>query len=188
MFESIFFVFLAIFLSELGDKTQLIIFALSNKCKNKLTLFFVALLAFVLVDGLIIFFGEIIDKVLPHSAIQIIAGLLFFYFGISILLEKKEDCEVVDVSKVKKKKFFISSFLLLALAEMGDKSQITAFLLSTQYGFLATIIGLTIAFSILIALAIFLSTLIKKKYICHIQKCAGVLFIAFGILAFISLL
>lgn len=188
MIESIFFVTLAIFLSELGDKTQLIIFALSNKCKNKFTLFFVALLAFVLVDGLIIFFGEVIDKVLPQTAIQIMAGVLFFYFGIGILLEKEEDNEEIDISKVKKKKFFISSFLLLALAEMGDKSQITAFLLSTQHGFIATLLGLTIAFAILIVLAIFLSTLIKKKYIYHIQKSAGVLFIIFGILAFISLI
>lgn len=187
MYEGIALAFLLIFLSEFGDKTQLMVFTLSNRTKNKILLFFTALLAFALVDGIIIYFGEVITNVIPNLVIQIIAAALFFYFGLSTLFEKNGEDEKIEIKKISKKKFFLTAFLLLALAEMGDKSQIAAFVLATQYGFLPTFIGLVLAFGVLTGIAILVSCLIKKEYVKYFQKGAGVLFIIFGIVALMSL-
>lgn len=187
MYEGIFLAFLLIFLSEFGDKTQLMVFTLSNRTKNKVLLFFTAILAFALVDGIVIYFGDVITNVIPTLVIQIIAAALFFYFGISTLLEKNDEDEEVSIKKFSKKKFFLTSFLILALAEMGDKSQIAAFVFATQYGFLPTFIGLVLAFTVLTGIAILVSCLIKKEYVKYFQKGAGILFIIFGIITLMSL-
>lgn len=78
---------------------------------------------------------------------------------------------------------FFSSFLLNFFAELGDKTQITALVLATRYGFLTVSTGIFLAILLLQGLAVIfggsLSSLFKNKE--AISIIAGLIFLAFGI-------
>ena len=79
--------FLMIFLAELGDKTQLAIFAFASKEKSSLSVFLGASLALVLTSLTAVLLGGVLGKVIPGRVIKIIAGLLFVGFGLWSIIE-----------------------------------------------------------------------------------------------------
>ena len=62
MISDILLPFITIALAELGDKTQLAVFALASKTKKHLSLLLGAILAFVIADGLAVILGAAADK------------------------------------------------------------------------------------------------------------------------------
>ncbi len=80
--------FLAIFLAELGDKTQLAVLTLSAESKKPISVFLGAILAFAVVTLLGAILGNAITRLIPTHIIEKIAGVAFIIIGILILLEK----------------------------------------------------------------------------------------------------
>lgn len=74
-----------LFLAELGDKTQLAVFALSAEHKSLGTVFLGASLALIVVTLLGAFFGGLITAYIPPKVIQTGAGALFIIMGASLL-------------------------------------------------------------------------------------------------------
>jgi len=79
--------FLLIAVTELGDKTQLAIVALSAEYDAPIQVFLGAMLAFALLTALSVVFGRIISRYIPARYIKIGATLIFFAFGILFLFE-----------------------------------------------------------------------------------------------------
>jgi len=177
--------FITIGIAELGDKTQLIVFTLAGKHKKPIQLLIGATLAFLAADAIAIFLGAIIQRYVDLDIIKLIGGLLFIGFGVFTLIKKEKEEDI----KLKKKKgmFLFTAFIIVFIAEMGDKTQLAAGLFATQYNPYLVLLGAVLAESLLSALAIFLGKAILK----HIDEkkvamIAGILFILIGILMVVN--
>ena len=172
--------FALIALAELGDKTQLTVIALSAKY-DRTKVFSGVVLAFVLVTGLGVLVGEGLLKIIPEDMIKIIAGLMFVVFGIWMLLSK-EDCEGDENPRVLNP--FISTFSMIALAEMGDKTQLSAITLSAKYDSpYLVFFGAVLALVLISLLGIFAGKkLCEMVPMSKIKLGAAVMFILFGIM------
>jgi len=172
--------FALIALAELGDKTQLTVIALSARYDRK-KVFSGVVLAFVLVTGLGVLVGEGLLKIIPEEMIKIIAGIMFVVFGLWMLLSK-ENCEEEENPRVLNP--FISTFSMIALAEMGDKTQLTAITLSAKYGSpYLVFLGAVLALVLISLLGIFAGKkLCEIVPLSKIKLGAAVMFILFGIM------
>jgi putative Ca2+/H+ antiporter (TMEM165/GDT1 family) len=79
--------FLMIFLAELGDKTQLSIFALAANRKAFLSVFIGATGALILTTLIAAALGSAIGRFIPEKVIKIVAGAVFIGFGALTLYE-----------------------------------------------------------------------------------------------------
>ena len=170
-----------IFLAELGDKTQLAVITLCSRHDWKVVLSG-AMLSFALIDGLSVLVGRGIAEVVPLFWIQIIGGVMFIAFGFYILLHKERENESFRLTE--KSSGFISTLILISLAELGDKTQLAVIALAAEYaevvmvflgvisGFLAiTIIGVLIGKGLI--------HLVPQRYL---RLVSAVLFIGFGLI------
>jgi putative Ca2+/H+ antiporter (TMEM165/GDT1 family) len=139
------------------------------------------MLAFFIVDGIAIAAGSWVTNVVPIQTVKIASGILFIVFGIITLLRKEKETE--------QKKFysnpFMSGFLLIFLAEWGDKTQIASALFAAKYNallvLLGTIGGLFLVSVTAVYCGMFLADHIKKNVL---KKVSAVIFIIMGIVFF----
>ena len=89
-FKALISVFSLVFLSELGDKTQLatILFAADSNM-NPMTVFLGASLALVLSSALGVFAGAMLTKTVSPYWLKIVSGFGFICMGCFILLFSK---------------------------------------------------------------------------------------------------
>lgn len=80
--------FMAIFLAELGDKTQLAAFALSSGTSSRMTVFLAASLALVATTALAVVAGGLIGRYIPAIWLQRAAGVAFIVLGVVFLLSR----------------------------------------------------------------------------------------------------
>jgi putative Ca2+/H+ antiporter (TMEM165/GDT1 family) len=86
-FKLVMSTFLMIFLAELGDKTQLSIFALAANRKAFLSVFIGATGALILTTLIAAAVGSAIGRFIPEKVIKIVAGAVFIGFGALTLYE-----------------------------------------------------------------------------------------------------
>ena len=171
--------FAIVALAEFGDKTQIAVICLSAKHRPK-SVFIGALLAFVLVDGASALLGGAIAPYVPPFWIGLIAGISFLIFGFYTLFSK-EDVMV----KIKERSNAMStSFFLVAIMELGDKTQLAVIALSAEYGApIQVFIGAMIAYTLLTALgAIFGKILCRYVEARYIKIGTGLIFLVFGVI------
>ena len=151
--------FLLIMVAELGDKTQLTVISLSCQYKAK-AVFLGAMLAFLTVDGISTVIGGPLLALLPIQIVHIISGVVFIIFGIVPLLRREEK----EVELKKTSRFpILSSFSLVALMELGDKTQIITITLAAQYPPLMVLVGLTLAFAVLTGVAVLIGAKVVAR-------------------------
>jgi putative Ca2+/H+ antiporter (TMEM165/GDT1 family) len=184
MFEDFIIPLIVIGLAEFGDKTQISLLVLSSKFENRANLLLGTMLAFFVVDGIAILFGEWIISIVPILYIKIVSGIIFIIFGILILLNK-EDEEAENKNKYYFKNPLMVSFSLIFLTEWGDKTQIAAALFATQYNGILVLAGVLVALALLSIMAIYLGKIISDKIDnILISKVAGIVFIIIGLTFF----
>lgn len=165
-------------LAELGDKTQLTVMCLSANKRAK-AVFIGAVLAFALVDGLSALIGGTIAVFIPSQWIGIGAGVAFLAFGVHSLLSESEEAEVDDRSLN-----VARSCSLIALMELGDKTQLSVIALVAEYDApLMVFVGVMLALVLLTAIGIAAETLISKFIpLKYVKIGSSLVFIDFGIL------
>lgn len=169
-----------IFLSELADKTQLIIFSIGIKYKKPLEIFSGAILAHAIVDGIAILAGNAIGGIFKAPLLKFGIAGLFIAMGAYFLIKKEKDKNVPPLIK----SAFLAAFSLIFLSEFGDKSQIVAGLLSARYELPVVVFAATI---LALSAAIGLNLLLGKKitnFVGHekAEKASAALFIIYGII------
>ena len=190
----IFISFLLVFISELGDKTQLLVLSFSSKTTTKKILLGVALGSFFS-HGIAILFGStlgILDNPKFQEIIKLITYISFIIFGIFsfISIRETEDNNsnkfINKILNLKLNYIFIIAFSIV-VGELGDKTFLASIGLGIQYPFykISLIIGaiLGMVISDLIAI-IFGKVLLNKIPEKNIKILSGILFIIFGILGF----
>jgi len=147
-----------LFLGELGDKTQLIVFNLALEYKKFYKVGIGATLGFAVIVTLGILFGSIITTIIPLDIISLISGLLFIAIGIYELRDiktlylnqkklksgfkegteqnfNKEAKKTKEIEKYSwlKKNPYLAGFGFIFLMELGDKTQILTITLASVY-------------------------------------------------------
>jgi Ca2+/H+ antiporter, TMEM165/GDT1 family len=74
--------FAALFIAELGDKTQLVVITMSASSKRPLAVFLGGSLALVLLTGIGAIAGDAVTKLVPEWLLRKSAALLFVAIGI----------------------------------------------------------------------------------------------------------
>lgn len=87
-YKILFTVFIAVFIAELGDKTQLatMLFA-ADKDVSKLTVFAGASLALIVASGIGVLAGGVISQYISEKTLHYIAGIGFIGIGIWTLFK-----------------------------------------------------------------------------------------------------
>lgn len=189
--------FLLVFVSELGDKTQLLVLSFSSKIKSSTILIGVALGSFFS-HGIAILFGSsigLLDNSFIHDLLEIVTFLSFIVFGIFSFLPQKDEKEntkkdnfIIKLSKLGIGYILIISFSI-AIGELGDKTFLASIGLGISYpnSKLFLIIGAILGMVISDLLAIIFGKLLTKKIPeTLMQKLSGILFIIFGIIGIIN--
>jgi putative Ca2+/H+ antiporter (TMEM165/GDT1 family) len=171
--------FAIVALAEFGDKTQIAVVSLSAKHRPR-SVFIGAILALALVGGISALIGGAIAPFIPAFWIGLGAGISFLIFGVYTLFSKED-----TIFKIKEhSKTVTTSFFLIAIAELGDKTQLAIIALSAEYN--ATIqvfLGSMLAFALTTALGVVLGKIISR-YISarYIKIGSSLIFIVFGAL------
>ncbi len=180
MLQDIAIPFISIALAELGDKSQLLIFLLAARTKRHLQLLIGAILGFIIVDGFAIVIGSWVVNIIPAFWIKIMTGIIFIILGVLMLMAKKEESE----KKTEVKNPFLASFLMILMAEWGDKTQIASALFATKYNSFSVFLGVIGALTILSTSAIYVGKFIAHKIKPTVTtKVAGTIFIVVGIIS-----
>jgi len=117
--------FFMTFFAEMGDKSQLLAWSLATRYPPGMVLLGVAV-ATLLNNGLAILLGIYIQTNLDIPALNVIASLLFIFFGVWRLLEKERETREPQKRGGVTHKFWYPLFSIITflfLAEMGDKTQ-----------------------------------------------------------------
>jgi putative Ca2+/H+ antiporter (TMEM165/GDT1 family) len=173
-----------VFLAELGDKTQLTAMALSTKYPWK-KIFIGLAIAFALLNLGAVLVGKLLFTILPVFWIKLISGGLFLFFGVTTLFagNLEEDEEGEGEKKLRLRGPILTAFVMILLAELGDKTQIVTASLAAQHDSLyAVFFGSTLALWVVSLIGIFLGLQLNRVIPrATIHKGAGCLFIAFGV-------
>ena len=119
------------FIAEMGDKTQLMLVAMTSRFKLKDILLGTGV-AVLMLNGLAVLAGGIISTVVPTWLIRLIAGAAFLFFAVTTL--KGDDDEEENVKDRKIKFAPLSVFCTFFVAELGDKTQLTAITFGANEG------------------------------------------------------
>jgi putative Ca2+/H+ antiporter (TMEM165/GDT1 family) len=175
----LFSAFVIITLAEFGDKTQIAVVSLSAKHRPR-SVFIGALLAFALIDGVSALVGGTIAPFIPAFWIGLAAGISFLIFG-AFTLFSKEDAIV----KIKEhSRTVTTSFFLIAVMELGDKTQLAVIALSAEYGApIQVFLGVMFAFALLTAIGAVFGKIISRYISARYVKIgASLIFVVFGAL------
>jgi putative Ca2+/H+ antiporter (TMEM165/GDT1 family) len=171
--------FAIVSLAEFGDKTQVALVSLSAKHRPR-SVFVGALLALALVGGVSALVGGVIAPFISTFWVGLVAGILFIVFGTYTLLSK----EGAMVRIKERSKTFTTSFLLIAVTELGDKTQLAIVGLAAEYNApIQVFLGMMLSFALLTALSVVFGKIISR-YISarYIRIGASLVFFLFGVL------
>lgn len=187
--------FLLIFVSELGDKTQLLVLSFSSKLKARTILLGVAL-GSLLSHGIAIAFGSFlgnIENVSFQYLLKIVTYLSFIAFGIITLIKSdstEEDSKNSNRNNLKSSLSYILFIALtIAIGELGDKTFLASIGLGIEYPlYKASLIcgavaGMVISDLIAIIFGKALSHKIPENVM---QKLSGILFLIFGFIGILN--
>lgn len=130
-------VFFTEFIAEMGDKTQLMLIALTSKYKLRDILFGTAA-AILVLNGIAVLAGGLVSEVVPDWLIKTIAALAFLYFAASTVAGDDDEEEEEGKSKIKFAPLAV--FCTFFVAELGDKTQLTAITFGANEGMSSALI------------------------------------------------
>ncbi len=180
-------IFSLVFLMEVGDKTSLLVIALSSKSKMPLYVFLGSILGLGLISVIGIFIGHYISSFKINSLyISVISGSLFILIGILLLLDRSVETVKVKIASNGISWFWIS-FTGIILAELFDKSQLVIISLAIIYPYYIVFTATLSAFILLIGIEVKVGDLLSKYITGYLLKIiGGLLFIGYGFYSLVT--
>ena len=153
-----------LFLAELGDKTQLAVIAQTCRYRRPGAVFLGASAALMVVTGLGVLGGQLAGRLIPGQWIRWVAAAGFLVMGVWLGWEtwkagRRQAAEVCQADETAATcsdwRVFGTTFALLAVAEMGDKTQLAVFArASAAQGPWAVFLGAALALAGVTALGV----------------------------------
>lgn len=192
----------AITLAELGDKTFFMALILATRHRPR-HVFVGAFVALAAVTVLSLGLGYGLRELLPASVVPLLAAVLFLGFGVKLLLdaqgmaadeaedEEREAQSAINEAESRQRRstawaVISEAFVLVFLAELGDRTMFTTIFLATApaftlVGLLAgTLLGHALVTGLAVGAGRWIGGRIRERLL---YRLSGGLFLAFGLLA-----
>jgi putative Ca2+/H+ antiporter (TMEM165/GDT1 family) len=176
-----------VFIAEAGDKSMLLVLALSARHSWRVLGAAVAVSAALLM-ALAVALGEAADAILPDWALATFSAVVFIGFGLHALIIRADE-EDDERAPTAGRTALMTVLVLTAafmLAELGDKTQIATLALSgihesDRIGIWA---GATIGLIAADALAMIVGVRLTRRIgVATLRRVSGVLFMGFGVVS-----
>ena len=176
--------FVLIAAAEIGDKSQLVCMTLASRHRAT-PVIWGAIVAFAFLNTLAVVFGAAIANWLPNYVVAAAVALLFAGFGLHALLNHADgdddDAEVVEKSG---HGIFFTTFLMITLAEFGDKTQLAVVAFSSTAAPLAVWLGATLGLTFTSGLGVWAGrTVLQRMPLALLHKISGMIFLILAIVA-----
>jgi len=168
--------------AEMGDKSQLVCMTLAAR-HRAMPVMWGAIAAFALLNTLAVVFGVAIANWLPEYVIAATVAVLFTVFGIhGLRVEEPDDDE--EVQEKSGHGIFFATFLLITVAEFGDKTQLAVVALSSTAVPLAVWLGSTAALVSTSAVGVLAGrTILQKIPLTLLHRISGSIFLILAAIA-----
>ncbi|PLY12776.1 MAG: hypothetical protein C0631_16080 [Sedimenticola sp.] len=174
--------FSLIALAEIGDKSQLVCMTLATRHRHWPILLGAAT-AFLILNILAVVFGAGVAAWIPERVTAGLVAILFGIFGVLTLMNEGHE-DAGEVVEQPGQGIFLTTLLLLLVAEFGDKTQIAVAGLAGSLPPLPVWIGASAALITVSALGIWAGrTLLQRLPIHWLHRLGGLVFLIFAILA-----
>ena len=171
--------FALIFLAEFGDKSQLACMLLASRHRT-MPVFLGASTAFLLLNILAVLLGSAAIQLIPQAVLAMAAALMFIVFSAKALFGRID--EEQSVTEKSSHSIFVTAFILIFIAELGDKTQLSVAALSVTLAPFAVYIGATLALLITTALGVVGGRwLLKFVPLMILHRVSGVGFLGFAL-------
>ena len=164
-----------VFLAELGDKSQLVCMALAARHTHWPVLIGAGT-AFLLLNTLAVIFGAGLSHWVPERVLAAAVAILFAVFGILSLMAKEEGSDE-DIEERSGHGIFVNAFLMIFLAEMGDKTQIAVAGMASTLPVIPVWIGATLALFTTSVLGVVAGRkLLRRSALHRLHQISGIFF------------
>ncbi len=176
--------FLLVFISEMGDKTQLLALVLAAKFKKPIPIMLGILVATILNHALASYVGTFITNYISANILKWILSATFIGFGLWMLIPDKDE----GFKDKHKWGPFITTTVAFFFAEMGDKTQLATVALGAKFTApLLVTAGTTLGMLGADGLAVFFGHKFTEKIpMKWVHRFASALFIIFGVAIFLG--
>ncbi len=169
--------------AEIGDKSQLVCMTLASRHRAA-PVMWGAVAAFALLNTLAVVFGAAIANWLPEYLVAASVALLFAAFGVHALLNHDDDDDDEEVVEKSGHGIFLTTFLLITVAEFGDKTQLAVVAFSSTAQPLAVWLGATLALGFTSALGVWAGrTVLQRIPLNWLHKISGLFFLLLSVVA-----
>lgn len=171
--------FLLVFVSEMGDKTQLLALVLSARFRKPVPIMLGILVATILNHALASYVGSFVTQFISPDILKFLLAATFIGFGIWMLVPDKDD----GFNQKQKWGPFLTTTVAFFFAEMGDKTQLATVALGAKFADpLLVTVGTTLGMLGADGLAVFFGHKFTDKVPMKlVHRIASALFILFGI-------
>ena len=176
--------FSLLFLAEMGDKSQLI--AMTLACRFRpLPVIVGVLSAFLVLNLLAVAVGGALFEWVPQRLVLLAAGALFLFFAFRSWRDAAEAEDDDAVGKAIGRGALLTSFLMILLAEFGDKTQLAMIGLAAGTGAPGSVlVGGTLALWTVSLVGILVGgSLLRRISPVWMHRTAAMLFLTFGLFA-----
>jgi len=178
MITTFFSSFLLIALAEMGDKSQLVCMLLASRHRG-LPVVLGASAAFLILNAMAVVFGSAVAQAVPHTWLSLFAAALFAFFGFKSLLANDDEDD--DIAEKSGHGIFLTTFMMIFMAELGDKTQLAVAALSTTQDAWGVYAGASLALIITSILGVVAGRWLTQHINVHwLHRISGVMFLLFA--------
>lgn len=174
--------FALVALAEIGDKSQLVCMALAARHRHWPVILGAAS-AFIALNTLAVTFGAVIALWVPERVLAGLVAVLFGLFGL-YALRTQSGGAAERVLEQSYQSIFLTTLLLIFVAEFGDKTQIAVAGLASSMAPFAVWLGATLALILVSGLGVWFGrTVLQRIPIEWLHRLSGVIFVLFAFFA-----
>jgi putative Ca2+/H+ antiporter (TMEM165/GDT1 family) len=168
-------------LGEVGDKTQLLAFALACRYRVHWPILAGILIATLVNHGLSAWLGVFLAQTVPDNWLTLVLGVSFIALGLWMLIPDADE----DLDDAPRWGPFMASLVLFFLAEIGDKTQVATVALAARFdqAFVAVVAGTTLGMLIANAPVIWLGNRVRHPALEKwVHRISAALFVILGVI------